>query len=80
MGLTAEETKNKALFQYRGQVMELLKPLQMYGQKPYCEQVVKEFEKIAMQLHDRLTGKDVPIQANRPHWWFHETGAYNPDD
>lgn len=58
-----EEIKNKAIFQFQGELMRLLKPLERYGQQAYVEMVVPEIVKIARQMLERVEGKDVPILA-----------------
>jgi hypothetical protein len=63
-----DEHYNKALGQYRFKVRELLEPLRLYGQGIYCDQVEEHFLALALTLHMRLMGEDIPFEIERPHW------------
>ncbi len=60
---TNSEQYQKALSQFRLNLGGILHPLRRYGQDVYVEQLIPEIVKLALQLHDRLDGKDIPIQA-----------------
>lgn len=59
--MTLEE--NKALFQFRAALTQLLEPLNRYGQREYCDTIVQPIAYLALKLHERLNGKDVPLIA-----------------
>ena len=44
----------------------MLEPLNRYGQKDYCDGIVVPILELALQLHRRLNGEDVPILVKRP--------------
>ena len=69
-----DELYGKALFQFRGAVLEALNPLRKYGQQDYVVEVVPVLEKLAVQLHHRLSGLDVPIGVD------YDYGMGLPDD
>jgi hypothetical protein len=57
---------DKALGQYRFKIRELLEPLNRYGQQVYCQAVEEEFVTLAVQLHYKLIGEDIPYDIHRP--------------
>ena len=42
----SDDLYNKGKFLVRGAIMNILKPLELYGQKPYVEQAIEEIWKI----------------------------------
>lgn len=57
--------KEKAIGQFKMQLNEVFAPFTgkvHYGQDVYVPQMVKEIVKLALQLHERLNGKDIPIK------------------
>ena len=78
MELTPEQIRNKALFQFDGQVMRIMKPFEVYGMKVYAEGATTAIHDLAVALLDRVDGKDVPIYTNWQHAEQEET--YRPDD
>ena len=61
--LMTDEEYSKALFQYRGAVTQVLSLYNLYGLGVYNERgaITGILEKLAIQLHHRLSGFDVPI-------------------
>jgi hypothetical protein len=61
--LTREGEWSKALFQFNSAVTGLLTVYDVYGLDVYNKEMemTKEIEKLAMQLHARLNGFDIPI-------------------
>lgn len=66
MELTPEENLNKAKFHYKAEVYALLKPLERYGQKEYCEGILPLLVKLAVDMHRQANGEDIPIYVNKP--------------
>ncbi len=62
---TAEDLEyHQAIHHYRQAVNELLIPLKVYGQEPYCREAVEKLVSLGMQLHEKLLGlRDEPF-----HW------------
>jgi hypothetical protein len=56
-----DEKRDQAIGQFRLQLNGVFAPFVFYGQEPYIDQAQKEVLKLALALHDRLNGKDVPI-------------------
>ncbi len=63
--IVPEEVYRKAIFQLRSGLMEILTPLELYGQKPYCDQALEEIVILAEQFGKRIRGRDVPIAVIR---------------
>ena len=63
-----EEDTAKALGQFLLTLNGLLRPLRLYGQGDYVDEVTREIEKLAWQLHWRLEGIDEPYEIEVPHW------------
>lgn len=55
-------TDKKAIAQFRLQVGGVLKPLRMYGQDHYVDTAIPIIVELALKLHERLNGNDVPIE------------------
>jgi hypothetical protein len=58
-----EEDKKKAVGQFRLQLNAVFEPFMCYGQQDLIPEVIGEIVKLSLQLHERLSGKDVPIQT-----------------
>lgn len=66
-----DEEYAKALFQFRGAVVSVMQVFSLYGLDVHIPGAAGEVEKLAIQLHHRLSGLDVPIGVNFD---------YGPDD
>jgi hypothetical protein len=66
--LLDDEQYMKALGQYRMGVRRLLLPLRAYGQQEYVDHVEDHFLALALSLHMRLLGEDVPLEPDPPNW------------
>ena len=53
--------REKALGQFKLQVTNSLSPFNGYGLNIYIPEVVNEIVHLALQLHERLSGRDIPI-------------------
>jgi hypothetical protein len=58
--LTSDPEFDKALGQYRFAVREILEPLNRYGQQVYCQMIEEHLLALAMTLHYKLSGIDMP--------------------
>jgi hypothetical protein len=58
---TKQEQRDHAIGQFRLQLNGVFEPFIFYGQDVYIRQAKLEVEKMALALHERLNGKDVPI-------------------
>jgi hypothetical protein len=56
-----DDKRAHAIGQFRLQLNGVFEPFTFYGQDIYIHQAKIEVEKMALALHDRLNGKDVPI-------------------
>jgi hypothetical protein len=63
-----EEEFNKILGQFRLQLNGIMWPLRLYGQGPYVDSAMIELENLALQLHMKLSGIDIPYIVDIPHW------------
>jgi len=61
---------DKCVGQYRMALHGVLKPLRMYGQNQYVDTVTEELVSLALQLHFKLYGVDMPYHVNGEllHW------------
>jgi len=61
---------DKALGQFRLNLNTIMKPLRLYGQGHYVDTATEELVSLAMQLHLRLYGVDIPYHINHEllHW------------
>ena len=64
----SDEQVSKVLFQYRSALMEVLAPLERYGQRDYVTMIYEPLTDLAVQLHNKLCGrmKDEPFKPNLP--------------
>lgn len=65
-----EEEFDKAVGQFRLNLNGIMNPLRMYGQGHYVDTVKEEIVSLAIQLHLKLYGVDIPYQVNgdKLHW------------
>ena len=59
--LAMSDETAKAIGQFRLQLNGVFSPFRQYGLSPFADQASSEVVKLALRLHDRLNGKDVPI-------------------
>ena len=64
--MAKSDIQKKAEFQFRGELMKILEPLKRYGQGEYCDMILTPITELALQLHKRLDGEDIPIVIKRP--------------
>lgn len=62
--MTEDEDFDKCVGQYRMTLHGILKPLRMYGQSQYVDSVTEELVSLAIQLHLKLEGFDIPYHVN----------------
>lgn len=55
------ETEAKALGQFRLQLNKAFEPFNMYGLELHIPKAQEQIIKLALQLHERLSGIDRPI-------------------
>ena len=53
--------KEKAIGQFRLQLNGVMSPFHFYGQDAFVPPAIEEIVKLALKLHERLSGKDIPI-------------------
>ncbi len=58
----------KTVGQYRLRVGSALSPLRKYGQSEYVTGVTEELVQLAIQLHYKLSGVDMPFNIEEIHW------------
>ena len=68
MNYDEEEDWAKAVGQYRMRVGVMLSPLRKYGQSVYVDGVSEELVQLAIQLHFKLSGVDMPFNIEDIHW------------
>ena len=68
MGYDEEEDWAKAVGQYRMRVGVMLGPLRKYGQSVYVDGVSEELVQLAIQLHYKLSGVEMPFNIEDIHW------------
>lgn len=59
-----EEQWEKAIGQFRLALNGILAPLRLYGQGLYVDSAMEEIVSLAIQLHLKLYGVDIPFQVN----------------
>ncbi len=52
----------KAIGQFKLQLNGVLSPFNLYGMNVYITPAISEIVKLALQLHQRLNGEDIPIE------------------
>lgn len=65
--MTPEEEElewDKEVGQFTGAIRIIMQPLTLYGQKDYVASVVQEIVSLAIQLHHKLSGLDIPYHVN----------------
>ena len=60
--VVAKEERDKALGQFRLQGNGIMRMYNSYGLGVHIPETIASFEKLALQLHERLNGNDVPIK------------------
>ena len=68
MSYDEEEDWAKAVGQYRMRVGVMLSPLRKYGQSVYVDGVSEELVQLAIQLHYKLSGVEMPFSIKDLHW------------
>jgi hypothetical protein len=58
-----EPEYNKARFQLKSQIMAIMKPLELYGQKPIVDEVVNQVVSLAEDFSLRVRGVDKALIA-----------------
>ena len=66
--VSEEANWEKIVGQYRLQVGAALSPLRKYGQATYVDGVSEELVQLAIQLHFKLSGADIPFNVRDIHW------------
>ena len=56
------EQEDKAIGQFKLQVGGVLSPFNMYGLGDFIPEAVIQIAKLALKLHERLNGNDIPIR------------------
>ena len=62
--MTEEEDWDKAVGQFKMNLNEVMRPLRLYGQGHYVDSATEEIVSLAIQLHLKLYGVDMPYQVN----------------
>jgi len=57
----SDDAYKKMLFQARGQLFDILSPLEMYGQKPFVDGAIDEIMEVIERVAKRIRGRDIPI-------------------
>jgi len=57
-----KESDKKAIGQFKLQLNGVMGPFNSYGLGVYIPPAIEEAVKLALQLHRRLNGEDVPIE------------------
>ena len=67
---TEELDFDKCVGQFNLALGGVLNPLRMYGQDHYVDEVQQEIVSLAVQLHHKLSGLDIPyhINTDKLHW------------
>ena len=55
---------DKCVGQFRLNLNRIMKPLRLYGQKDYVDTATDELVSLAIQLHLKLYGVDMPYHLN----------------
>lgn len=56
--------KEKAIGQFKLQLNDIFTPFHLYGMDVHIAPAILAITELALQLHERLNGKDVPIVNN----------------
>lgn len=57
-------SNDKAIGQFKLQGANILRPYNYYGQQVFIEPTIELFLELALQLHARLNGVDIPIKID----------------
>ncbi len=60
----SEDDYRKAVFQFQGQVMNVLRPLELYGQKPIVDEAIVQIVKLAEDFGLRVRGVEKEFVAS----------------
>jgi len=65
-----EEDFDKCTGQFRLALNTIMNPLRLYGQGFYVDSASEEIVSLAVQLHQKLNGLDIPYRVNHDklHW------------
>ena len=63
-----DEEFDKVVGQFRLTLNGLMLPLRRYGQGSYVDGVIEELVSLAVQMHLKLSGVDIPYVTNDLHW------------
>jgi len=56
-----DDDYRKLLFQTRGQLYDIMTPLEKYGQKPFVDGAIEEIMEIIEKFGMRVRGKEIPM-------------------
>ena len=59
--MITQEQRDKAISQFRLQLNGVFTPFIQYGQSVFAPEAIVQIVKLALKLHERLNGNDVPI-------------------
>ncbi len=59
-----EGSYRKAIFQLRGQLIQLFRPLELYGQRPIVDEVIEQTIKLTEDFALKVRGIDKMLVAN----------------
>ena len=62
--MISKEAREKALGQFRLRLNGMMSPFSSYGLGVFIPPTIEEIAKLALQLHERLNGLDVPIGSS----------------
>ena len=63
--MTDNEKEAKAVGQFRLALNEVLQPFRLYGLQWDIPEAQEQIVKLSLQLHERLNGRDIPIQVSK---------------
>lgn len=59
-----DEDYNKAIFQLRGQLIGIMRPLELYGQKPIVDEIINHVVNLVIDFSLKARGIDKPLIIN----------------
>ena len=62
--MSEEEDFDKPIGQFRLALNGIMEPLRLYGQEQYVDTATEEIVSLAVQLHLKLYGVDMPYHIN----------------
>lgn len=63
----SEPDYRKAIFQLRSQLMNLMQPLEIYGQKPFVDEAIEQIISLTEDFALKVRGIDKPLISNPHH-------------